>query len=538
MKKYLINRVLRSIFSIIMVMILSVVLIFTLIPLDYVVKSNEDIKTAKLQGEDAAKIRTLEVLQTHGYITYVSQVDYCKSIVNDTASDRYRTCVSRLDSNEDKQNYLKKYRDLGWEEIRLEEYSKGNAEAVTRDHVANNEYELKEGEFFSDDQSNPYLYKMTSDGKKVIVTFNNTTYFRKRTNPLVTFWDWFTNLVSFDHPNKVETYRKWDSETKTYIYEEDVYVFEFGFTEKSSNKQKKVEKNTYSESINPYVINDNDIELKEGVITLTDNKGTDDKNDDEDIKYISAGGLVSSVKENEKKVLSIETTKTFKDDEDHSKGGSMTVTIVFADSTSESITTEVKSYLIDDIPMYVGSDNYWYVGNTFTKVQYERTYKDWGITSGESSYLIQQELLSSTISEGGLERGYKVQLDEYGVPALTCEGCEHKYIIYFDNSFPYIHFNFATFSLGESLYIDKGKDTTNILVDKQGEPVTEQITYPSGEESKGSISSFHTCTYNHTLGNLQKIYFTDNYANCDSKLSESSMMATSFIIGKIGRAHV
>ena len=68
MKKYLLNRVLRSFFSIIMVMILSVVLIFTLIPLDYVVKANEDIKTAKLKGEDAAKIRTLEVLQTHGYM--------------------------------------------------------------------------------------------------------------------------------------------------------------------------------------------------------------------------------------------------------------------------------------------------------------------------------------------------------------------------------------------------------------------------------------------------------------------------------------
>ena len=44
MKKYLLNRVLRSFFSIIMVMILSVVLIFTLIPLDYVVKANEDIE--------------------------------------------------------------------------------------------------------------------------------------------------------------------------------------------------------------------------------------------------------------------------------------------------------------------------------------------------------------------------------------------------------------------------------------------------------------------------------------------------------------
>ena len=101
MKKYLLNRVLRSFFSIIMVMILSVVLIFTLIPLDYVVKANEDIKTAKLKGEDAAKIRTLEVLQTHGYINYVSQVDYCKSVVDDTGSERYRTCVSRLDSNVD-----------------------------------------------------------------------------------------------------------------------------------------------------------------------------------------------------------------------------------------------------------------------------------------------------------------------------------------------------------------------------------------------------------------------------------------------------
>ena len=280
MKKYLLNRVLRSFFSIIMVMILSVVLIFTLIPLDYVVKANEDIKTAKLKGEDAAKIRTLEVLQTHGYINYVSQVDYCKSVVDDTGSERYRTCVSRLDSNVDKQDYLKKYRDLGWEEVRLEEYSKGNADAVTRDHVTNGDYVMQEGEFFSDDATNPYLYRTTSDGKKVIVTFNNTTYFRKRTNPLVTFWDWFSNLISFDHPNKVENYRQYDAGSKSYIYEEDVYVFEFNFLEKSTNTLKAVEKNTYSENINPYVIVDEDINLSEGTLEITDDKGTEEKDDD------------------------------------------------------------------------------------------------------------------------------------------------------------------------------------------------------------------------------------------------------------------
>lgn len=531
MKKYLLNRVLRSFFSIIMVMILSVVLIFTLIPLDYVVKANEDIKTAKLKGEDAAKIRTLEVLQTHGYINYVSQVDYCKSVVDDTGSERYRTCVSRLDSNVDKQDYLKKYRDLGWEEVRLEEYSKGNADAVTRDHVTNGDYIMQEGEFFSDDATNPYLYRTTSDGKKVIVTFNNTTYFRKRTNPLVTFWDWFSNLISFDHPNKVENYRQYDAGSKSYIYEEDVYVFEFNFLEKSTNTLKAVEKNTYSENINPYVIVDEDINLSEGTLEITDDKGTEEKDDDEKFEYISAGGLASKTVIETKTVLSIETEKTFTDVNDHSKGGTMSVTFVFTDGTSEVVTTDVASYLVNDIPVYVGSDNYWYIGNTYSKVQYERLYKDWGITSEESKYLVKQELASANISKGGLERGYSIKLDEYGVPALTCAGCEHKYIVYFDNSFPYIHFNFVTFSLGESLYIDKGKDTTNILVDKQGEPVTEKITYPSGEESNGSISSFHTCTYNHTLGTLQKKYFVDNYANCSSKLTESSMMATSFVIG-------
>ena len=527
MKKYLLNRVLRSIFSIIMVMILSVVLIFTLIPLDYVTMSNEDIKNAKLKGEDAAKIKTLEVLQTHGYINYVSQVDYCKSIVDDTGSDRYRTCVSRLDSNNDKQNYVKKYRDLGWEEVRLEEYSKGNADAVTRDDVKEGRYELKEGEFFSDDLTNQYLYRTTEDGKKVIVTFNNTTYFRKRTNPLVTFWDWFTNLVTFDHPNKVENYRKWNNETEQYVYEEDVYTFEFGF-KKMDGTIEKVKQDGYSDSIKPYVVNDDDIELIESSYEYLDDKGNKDKTDDVTYTYYSAGGFKTKTSVDEKTLLSILTEKSFNDENNHSKGGEISVTFVYSDGT-EVFSAPVKTYIANDIPVYVGNDNYWYIGNTYTKVQYERYFTDW--SSDEGKYLVQQDLLSSKISEGILERGYKVQLDEYGVPALTCEGCEHKYIVYFNNTFPYIHFNFATFSLGESLYIDKGKDTTNILVDKQGESVTEQIKFPSGKEDLGSVSSFHTCTYNHTLGRLQKEYFLDNYTNCQIKLTESSMIATSFIIG-------
>ena len=50
MKKYLVNRVIRSIFSILMVMIISIVLIFSLVPLSYVVDGNADIADAKRNG--------------------------------------------------------------------------------------------------------------------------------------------------------------------------------------------------------------------------------------------------------------------------------------------------------------------------------------------------------------------------------------------------------------------------------------------------------------------------------------------------------
>ena len=106
MKKYLVNRVLRSIFSIIMVMILSVVLIFSLVPQDFVADKHENVTSLAQKGDtDGATLAKLRVLEDYGYIEYVSQEDYCESVYPDTAGARYRACVSRLDSNKDKQDY-------------------------------------------------------------------------------------------------------------------------------------------------------------------------------------------------------------------------------------------------------------------------------------------------------------------------------------------------------------------------------------------------------------------------------------------------
>mgnify|MGYP003292742759 CR=1 FL=1 len=124
------------------------------------------------------------------------------------------------------------------------------------------------------------------------------------------------------------------------------------------------------------IIVDEDINLSEGTLKINDDKGTEEKDDDEKFEYISAGGLASKTVIETKTVLSIETEKTFTDVNDHSKGGTMSVTFVFTDGTSEVVYTDVASYLVNDIPVYVGSDNYWYIGNTYSKVQYERLYKD------------------------------------------------------------------------------------------------------------------------------------------------------------------
>ena len=224
MKKYLVNRVIRSIFSILMVMIISIVLIFSLVPLSYVVDGNADIADAKRNGgADAGSIKTLEVLKKYGYIEYVSQEDYCSS---QYSGERYQTCIAKLDTNPDKQAYVKKYTDLGWEKIKLNQAEKGNATIVTRADVNNGLYTLQDGDYYKDAtgavvNGEGSLEDELYNAKGDVVTINNVVYFQKKVNPLKVFWSWVSNLITFDHKNKVENYTQWDKETEAYLTETD-----------------------------------------------------------------------------------------------------------------------------------------------------------------------------------------------------------------------------------------------------------------------------------------------------------------------------
>ena len=131
-----------------------------------------------------------------------------------------------------------------------------------------------------------------------------------------------------------------------------------------------------------------------------------------------------------------------------------------------------------------------------------------------------------------MERAVYIGRDWNDVPALMCSGCESKYLIYFDNSFPFIHFNFMSLNLGKSFPLFADRDIIQVISSGQGENIISEITYPTGLVSTSDINE-HTCIYKPTLSAFEQSRFTDNYANCESNYSDPSMLGNSFTIGII-----
>lgn len=121
-------------------------------------------------------------------------------------------------------------------------------------------------------------------------------------------------------------------------------------------------------------------------------------------------------------------------------------------------------------------------------------------------------------------------------PAIIGNGTQHKYLLYFDSQFPYVHQNLFTISLGSSYSIRKDIDVFNIMTDTQGSFKNSIVSYPSGlvEESADNL---HSATY--VSGSLEngtvviKDRFVDNYTNISTYKNGMSRMGYSFVIGII-----
>ncbi len=123
-------------------------------------------------------------------------------------------------------------------------------------------------------------------------------------------------------------------------------------------------------------------------------------------------------------------------------------------------------------------------------------------------------------------------------PAIIGNGTTHKYLLYCDDSFPYVHQNLFSINLGKSYSVNKNIEVTTTMTKSQGSFVTKLVTYPTGlvEESADDL---HSAIYQSGSleGNaINSARFTDNYTSVLTNKSGMSRMGYSFTIGIIATA--
>lgn len=125
-------------------------------------------------------------------------------------------------------------------------------------------------------------------------------------------------------------------------------------------------------------------------------------------------------------------------------------------------------------------------------------------------------------------------------PALMGNGTLHKYLIYFDDKFPYFHQNLLTVNLGTSYSVTQGVDVFTSMTQSQGSWVQSLITYPTGL-TEMSADNLHTATYIRGSRDSSSLYsarYTDDYVNVNTTRKNMSRLGYSFVIGIISTIFV
>ncbi len=116
--------------------------------------------------------------------------------------------------------------------------------------------------------------------------------------------------------------------------------------------------------------------------------------------------------------------------------------------------------------------------------------------------------------------------------AIKCSGCNHKYLLYTNTKFPFIHQNVISLNLGKSYPTFNSLEVLGVISDSQGQEKRTETVFEDGhvEMSAYDITS---AKYKAVLDKLDKNKFQDNYADCDIIKTDPSMIGISFIMGII-----
>jgi len=186
-----------------------------------------------------------------------------------------------------------------------------------------------------------------------------------------------------------------------------------------------------------------------------------------------------------------------------------------------------------------------YAGETLYSFPYFIAQKDLSVFERLGNYfgnLISFETIFDVQDERITDRYMKWEWDvRSNMPALIGNGTKHKYLIYFDNQFPYVHQNIVHINLGISVSLYTDAEIYQKITGSQGEIVKSDQLYPveiaTGEtfEHDATAFDFHTVTFGYGKPTEVQtmMYGDDPYNNAIQYKDGISMIGNSFIVGII-----
>ena len=113
---------------------------------------------------------------------------------------------------------------------------------------------------------------------------------------------------------------------------------------------------------------------------------------------------------------------------------------------------------------------------------------------------------------------------------------KHKYLLYFNSQFPFVHQNFVNINLGDSYPTYANSPVLQVITQGQGQTKTSQVQFPTGK--KTSSVNIYSRTYkspsqadSREVANYGK---DDPYTATESNYQYPSMIASSAVVGLIG----
>ena len=407
MGKYLIKRILYSIFSIVCVMIVMIFLLFTLKDKEVIFQG--DPLFSKKKGNDLTYYKHTK-WEKYGYIDLIEFENYINEKYADTLDyDEYEKAIylpNDIEGDADNpkiKEFIDLYESKGYKIERLYSEYVGYGE----------DKEVKEG-------YDPYLFAYK----------NHNTFHR--------LWTFFRDMFKVETVNDVDNFVKKNDlkPTKGYYLVSGANDWENFYKYWGSSNYKLNYSSTFSdETMKTYYVS----------LGVFDDEMVDSKYE-WNVVYYDGASTVKKISETNEVITSTGEYNFFLDMELDSQGKATSSTISSLPNGANPRTRRQKGGLIE--------------------VQ---------------------------------NKGIKVIWDEYSnMPAIVGNGTTHKYLLYFDNQFPFIHQNFIHFSLG---YSNDENEVLSKLFDRTGEVNLIEQEFPSklgtGERVKTSFN-FHTATFTYS----------------------------------------